>query len=328
MDHNDIQRAPEKIIRAGLLQARAHRQATGDSDSMVVRLSRFWVWLQHRQCLIRDTHQKIVALSPNRAQSMLFAVMLIQAMLGRPIRVVVLKARKVGVTTFVKAWFIFNCRFYRNQIAVMLAHKAKATDQIFDIAKRMGEHDRLDRPKAVARLLTFKTRSSYWCHTAGSGDVTAGGTPNLLHRSELALWPANIKQKTDYASGNAVARTVPTTCIIDESTARGQDLFWGRFQAAEHAWHPFERVVRRARNSLGDGSMTNQALIDALGRAAKDKPVRIAGADVTGVSESADCVGLLLPDGVSVTANVPAPAAPPVATAPSRLRRGARVPAD
>jgi hypothetical protein len=209
---------------------------------MLVRLARFWHWLEARQCFIRDTNQKIVPLIPNRAQCMVFAVMLIQAMLGRPIRVVILKARKVGITTFVESLYYHLCRFYRQQIAVMLAHQAKATDQIFAITKRIGDYDPIGQPKTVARVMTFGNRSSYWCHTAGGASVTAGGTPNLLHRSELALWAPGTKQAADYESGNAVGRTSPTSVIVDESTARGQDLFWGRFQAAEHAWHPFERV--------------------------------------------------------------------------------------
>lgn len=242
MDRTDIQRQPEKIIRAGLLHARKHRQETGDTNCMLVRLARFWAWLQYRQCFIRDTHEKIIPLVPNRAQCMMFAIMLLQAMAGRPIRIVVLKARKVGITTFVKAAYYFIAKFYRNQKAVLLAHQSDSTDEIFAITKTIGMYDQFQRPKDTKRLLTFHNHSSYWCHTAGGeGNVGAGGTPNMLHRSELALWKTGIKRQSDTTSGRAVPMT-PTSCIIDESTARGQDLFWGRFKAAQHDWHPYEAL--------------------------------------------------------------------------------------
>ena len=217
-----------------------HRKQLPDS-SMLVRLARFWWWLQYSQCIIRDVHEKMVPLHPNRGQRMVIAAMFLQALRNKPIRLSILKARKIGVTTLIEAWFYFNCRFYASQGARMLAHAREATHDIFEIAQRVGESDLLSPPHPTRSNLVFSSRSRFTAQTAAGENVGAGGTPNLLHRSELALWQQSKKKENDYVSGNAVPDT-PTSCILDESTARGRELFFNRFEAAHDSEHPFDPV--------------------------------------------------------------------------------------
>lgn len=209
---------------------------------MVRRLLQFWVWLQKGQCTIRDIHEREVPLIPNRAQTLLFLSWLLQALSGKPIRTVVLKARKVGISTFVQALNYFLCKHYPQQIAKTVAHQRESTHEIFAITATMARRDIGPRPPTPTReVLRFHgTDSRYGCQTAGAEGVGAGGTPNLLHLSEVALWKQN-KQETHYSATTAVPMT-PTSVIVEESTARGRELFWDLFEAAHDPGHPYEPV--------------------------------------------------------------------------------------
>jgi hypothetical protein len=210
---------------------------------MLGRLCAFVTWLSHDQAYIRDINEKLVPLHPNAAQMLLLRSWMIQAARDVPIRTSILKARKLGASTFVQAFMYFCCKHYRNQRALTLAHVGEQTQEIFDITHRLGTNDPVGSPRQNRTMLFFSpSESRYSCHAAGGAGVAAGGTPNMLHRSELALWrPESQKIETDYTSGNAVPNT-PTSMIIDESTARGRDLFFTRFKDAHKAEHPYEPV--------------------------------------------------------------------------------------
>lgn len=209
---------------------------------MVRRLLQFWVWLNRGNCTIRDIHEREVPLIPNRAQTLLFLSWLLQALAGKPVRTVVLKARKVGISTFVQALNYFLCKHHRQQIAKTVAHQRESTHEIFGITATIARRDIGPMPpKPTRERLEFHaTESRYGCQTAGAEGVGAGGTPNLLHLSEVALWKMN-KVETHYSATTAVPMT-PTSVIVEESTARGRELFWDLFEAAHDPAHPYEPV--------------------------------------------------------------------------------------
>lgn len=210
---------------------RAQDEGTIERGSMLDRLCLYYRWIEAGQCIIRDIHANQVAMKLNRAQLMLFAKMLEQAMAGLPIRGVVLKARKEGVSTLLESLLFFMSATYENQVASMLAHQADSTDEIFHIAKLIAKEYPLGKGRVIARAIHFDSvNSRYSCHTAGGEGIGAGGTPSMLHLSEVALWKLN-KEETEYAAINAVPY-VPESIIIYESTARGRELFWNRYERA------------------------------------------------------------------------------------------------
>ena len=217
---------------------RAERGEFRDNQ-MLSRLCQFWAWLNNGCCVIRDVNSELVPLTPNRIQRHIMARMLLQAACGEPIRIIILKARKGGVSTFVQALFFFMCCHYQHQVAGILAHIADATSEIFEIPKLMAGHYPGARP--IQRKILFDdTGSRYWCHTAGSESIGAGGTPNLLHLSEVALWKLN-KEDTHYSATNAVPDK-PSTIIVEESTARGRELFYNRWENAHADENGYEPV--------------------------------------------------------------------------------------
>lgn len=214
--------------------------------SMLERLILFHRWLMLGLCRIRDVHAEEIALIPNRCQRILLSKMLGQAARGKPIRMVVLKARKTGVSTFVQALFVFLSATYPRQRCLMIAHAADSTDEIFTIGRDIGKSWAWALATATERLIRFGDKSSptasrYLCHTAGGPGVGAGGTPNNLHFSELALWTLN-KAQTEYTARNSVPAEVPTTVIVYESTARGKELFWAKFDDARRGKIDYDGV--------------------------------------------------------------------------------------
>ncbi len=204
------------------------------------RLARFW-WACHARLIwIRDVNGELVPLIPNDAQAMLQAAMMRQAATGKPIRIVILKGRKRGISTYVQALGVFLVAGWPGQQCKTLAHTAEATEEIFGIARHIAGHMRSAFPidAGLRKVTCSDTGSWYHCYTAGGEGVGAGGTPTLLHRSELALW-GPCKAEADKTSGESVPY-VPNTIIIDESTADGRDLFFTRFSDAADPSHPFE----------------------------------------------------------------------------------------
>lgn len=207
---------------------------------MLGRLCAFVTWLRQHQCMIRDVNSRIIPLLPNAAQNVLLAAMMLQAAREVPIRIVILKARKLGASTLIQALLYFLCRHYRDQRALTLAHESGATHEIFGITRRAGRKDPQGQPTVNRTALTFPSDSEYSCFTAGGESQGAGGTPNCLHLSEVALWRRN-KEETHTSVRDAVP-FVPTTVIIEESTARGREAFYELFEAAHDTGHPYDPV--------------------------------------------------------------------------------------
>lgn len=207
---------------------------------MLDRLLCFYNWTIAGFARIRDAQEKLIPLRLNLSQRKVFAAMIAKAEAKKPVRVIVPKARKHGVSTLVQAINVYLCAHYPNQRAVTIAHEGEATDEIFAIAKRVASGYILG-PQVGARKIDFdQTSSLYSCQTAGGTAVGAGGSPNLLHLSEVAKWEKN-KDDTERDATNAVMDT-PTSIIVYESTIKGRDLFWRRFDDARRGLNSYIAV--------------------------------------------------------------------------------------
>lgn len=200
---------------------------------MLWRLGDYLRWIGSGGCIIRDVHGILIAMRLNVVQQTIIAAMIEQAMAGQPIRIVILKARKTGVSTLVETLAVRLCQRNREQVARVIAHKAEATHEIFEIAKRAAVSGRLGG-NVKAASIEFGA-SNYACYTAGGAGVGAGGTPSMLHLSEVGLWPMVLTpekaEEAEYTSIESVP-LVAETIIVYESTSRGRNLMWRRFADA------------------------------------------------------------------------------------------------
>ncbi len=159
------------------------------------------------------------------------------------VRMLVLKARQPGVSTYIEARFYWRTTHSRGTRAFILTHKDEATDNLFEMAKRFHAHCpppvRPETTASNAKELKFgRLDSSYKVGTAKAEGVGRSDTIQLLHGSEVAHWPNAEK----HAAG--VLQAVPDvegTEIWLESTANGASgLFYNMCVKAERGEGAYE----------------------------------------------------------------------------------------
>lgn len=146
-------------------------------------------------------------------------------------RVVILKARQLGMSTFVGGYFYFRVSQTKGAKALVLAHTSDAADGLFGQTRRY--HDNVPdflrpdtRYSSKKEIVFSKLDSAYLVATAGGQGVGRGHTFTHVHASELAFW----KRSTAKEIWNGIRQSVPDkpgTSIIIESTPNGVgDLFY------------------------------------------------------------------------------------------------------
>jgi len=152
------------------------------------------------------------------------------------VRVLVLKGRQQGISTYVQARFYWRTSLRRGIRAYILTHRKDASEHLFAIAQRFHRHQQGLRPELGAcneRELLFEgLESEYRVATAGAVGTGRSSTAQCFHGSEVAFWP----NADDHMSGLAqVIPDLPGSEIILESTANGVGNFFHR------AWQSAER---------------------------------------------------------------------------------------
>jgi hypothetical protein len=152
-------------------------------------------------------------------------------------RNIVLKARQLGVTTYVAARFFVNCITKPGTLTVQVAHDQRSAEEIFRIVHRLLENlpKRLRQgplltSRANVRQIVFpRIDSEYRVETAADPNAGRGLTIHHLHCSEVARWPR------DAAATLASLRAAvpPEGEIVLESTPNGASgCFYDEWQRA------------------------------------------------------------------------------------------------
>lgn len=207
---------------------------------------------------IKTKSGEIVPLKFNQGQNKLYDVIKEQANKGKPIRVIVLKARQIGFSTATEGLNYTNTTTRFNVNSGIITHNNEATKNLYNIVKlmydMMPEQFRPQTRYSNAKELVFDNeegtglKSAIRCMTAGVDGVGRSSTFQNLHISELAFWPKNKKEIL-----NGLMQTVPDlpdTMVVIESTANGFEYFkelWDQAVAGESdfipvfvGWHEME----------------------------------------------------------------------------------------
>lgn len=141
---------------------------------------------------------------------------------GKPCKIVFLKSRQVGMSTYTEARFFSNILFRKAKNAFVLADKEKSTQNIFSMTKRYYDNVhpalRIPTKKLSTDEILFETDSSFRVGTAGSKSIGRSMTINYFHGSEVGFW-ANADE---IVSG--MFQTIPESLdseVVLESTANG-----------------------------------------------------------------------------------------------------------
>src|SRR5262245_16771962 len=138
---------------------------------------------------VRTPRRQIVPMRFNPAQEQLWRVIAPCIDSRTPIQLIVLKARREGVSTFVENLFTSYCFLNDYTQALVVAHKTVPAQRIWAMSERFVRGSPL---RAVGRLKghTISFRNSMLeLATAGTPDAARGSDLTCFHGSEIAYWP-------------------------------------------------------------------------------------------------------------------------------------------
>jgi hypothetical protein len=194
---------------------------------------------------IRPKEGSLVPFVLNKAQKYLHLVAEKQILEKGRVRILVLKGRQQGISTYIEGRLYWKVTHRKGVYAFILTHEDKATANLFKMAKRYNDNC-LPMLKPVtgsqaAKELSFpKLDSGYGVGTAGTQAVGRSSTPQYFHGSEVAFWPHADTHSTGVMQGVPL---VNDTEIFLESTANGMgNYFHSQWQLAERGENDYIAV--------------------------------------------------------------------------------------
>lgn len=205
---------------------------------------------------IKTKESRVESFRLNSAQVRLYELIEGMRKEGRPVRIIILKARQMGFSTLTEALIYHSTATNYNVNSMIITHKDDATTNLFNMSKLYHQHNPV-RPMmraSNAKELIFENPSrnqtekrkrpglgsKIKCATAGGKGVGRSDTLKNVHASELAFWPGDIGE-TLTGLLQAVP-SLPETMVIIESTAKGFNHFktlWDDAMAGNNDFVPF-----------------------------------------------------------------------------------------
>lgn len=139
-----------------------------------------------------------------------------------PIRTLIVKARKFGISTFILLLYYWDCITSENTSSVIIAEEFPQTKRIFRIVKYCHDNLRDEfRPETSinnTQELMFEGKHSYfYVGSAQKKNFGRADTVNNLHCSEFAFWPnpeellgAALSEAVPEETGNVIIETTPS----------------------------------------------------------------------------------------------------------------------
>jgi hypothetical protein len=152
-------------------------------------------------------------------------------------RNIVLKARQLGMTTYIAARYFVQTITQPGTLTVQVAHNQESAEEIFRIVHRFWEnlpegikHGALDTSRANVRQIVFPRIDSEYRVEAADENAGRGLTIHNLHCSEVARWTRGASE----ALASLRAAVAKDGEIVLESTPNGAGgLFYEEWQRAE-----------------------------------------------------------------------------------------------
>lgn len=197
---------------------------------------------------IKTKDNKIKGLKLNPSQKKLYETIKREHNLGKPVRIIILKARQMGFSTLSEALIFHSTVTRENVNSQIIAHTGESTSNLFNMSKLFyDELPSFMKPMlkaSNAKELIFENptkkqkekrenpglRSKIKCTTANASGVGRSDTLTNLHVSEYAFWEGD-KRGTLTGLMQAVPNLKGTMVII-ESTANGFDDFKAMWDSA------------------------------------------------------------------------------------------------
>jgi hypothetical protein len=189
---------------------------------------------------------KIGPLEPfvfNAAQRKLHSIIEEQRNKTGRVRIVLLKARQLGISTYIGARLFHRTIYSPGWRTIIIGHEKRASTNLYQVVRRFWENmpDEIKPSVGVSNaeeLIFDKQDSGYVVTVATSEGAGRSATAQGLHMSEVAFYPTLGEQMT------ALLQTVPDrdgTEVLIETTARGFNefhSFWRRCEAGGTEFQP------------------------------------------------------------------------------------------
>lgn len=220
---------------------------------------------------IRSKSRGLVGLSLNRAQR--------EYSRHCTKRNIVLKARQLGITTYVAAQFFIRTITQPGTVTVQVAHDEESAEEIFRIVHRFWEnlpeatrHGALLTSRANVRQIVFsRLDSEYRVATAADANAGRGMTIHNLHCSEVARWPGRPEETLA-----SLRASVPNDGeIVLESTPNGAGgAFYREWQQADETgytrhflpwWYDDDYRIEAGQIAVLPLTAEEQELVDGVG---------------------------------------------------------------
>ncbi len=149
---------------------------------------------------------------------------------------IVLKARQVGITTYVAARFFVQTITRPGTLTVQVAHSPESAESIFNIVQRFWENlprevlkGALAKSRSNVRQIVFPRIDSEYRVETADNNAGRGMTIHNLHCSEVSRWPRGGIETL----ASLRAAVVPEGEIVLESTPDGASgVFYAEWQRA------------------------------------------------------------------------------------------------
>lgn len=190
-------------------------------------------WIEQNLMII-NKQANLVNLYPNIGQLMLHNTIELQRSRGLPVRILILKPRQVGWSTWTQAEIFHDLNRFPNKRALVVSADGDSTEAVFEMTQRFQENMPSDLRRPAKRsnrkelVYSKPHNSSIRMQTAGKDKLGMSTTVQYLHCSEFAYWD---NAESQYSKLAQMVPLQPDTMIILETTADGEgglfyDMFW------------------------------------------------------------------------------------------------------
>ena len=152
-------------------------------------------------------------------------------------RNIILKARQLGITTWVAGQFFLKTITHPGTLTVQVAHTQEAAQSIFRIVHRLLrclpaslKQGALKTSQINAQQIIFPAMDSeYRVETAGAPNAGRGLTITNLHCSEVARWPGDA---AEILQGMRAALSPAGELVLESTPMGATGCFWKEWQEA------------------------------------------------------------------------------------------------
>lgn len=201
--------------------------------------------VEHGFLTIKTKSRGLQKLYPNPAQKKFLTKVKELFFAGKPVRMIVLKARQAGFSTAIEAVIYAFVSRMRGVNAMVVADDLEGANYIFEMQKLFQEClDKHLRPRTKAsneKKLGFAgLNSQILIDTADNANVGRKFTIQFAHLSEVSRYPKSLEDMLS-GLGHAVPHAMGTMMFL-ESTANGYNEFydlWVKAINGKTDWIPF-----------------------------------------------------------------------------------------